>query len=96
MFQEFHIEGVMSIAPEDAYELFQNKGEVLIDVRKEDQVRPESIPVDNVLSNTLSGQTHSWNNAKEGKAYIAGIQYQPVKTINFSISYQPWDVKEKR
>ena len=48
---------------------------------------------DNVLSNTLSGATQSWNIAKEGQAYIAGIHFQPVKTINFSINYQGWKAK---
>lgn len=50
---------------------------------------------DNVVSNTLAGQTQSWNIAREGQAYIAGIQYQPVKTVNFSLNYQMWDAKEK-
>ncbi len=50
---------------------------------------------DNVLSNTLPGEAESWNIAKEGHAYIAGVHYQPVKTINFSINYQAWDAKSE-
>lgn len=49
---------------------------------------------DNVLSNTISGQSQSWNIAKEGKAYIMGIHYQPVRTVNFSINYQGWKAKQ--
>jgi hypothetical protein len=45
---------------------------------------------DKVLSNTLSRATTSWNHANYGQAYIAGIQYQPVKTIRFALDYQGW------
>jgi hypothetical protein len=42
------------------------------------------------MANTLSGATTSWNYANDGQAYIAGIQYQPVKTIRFVLDYQGW------
>ncbi len=50
---------------------------------------------DNAVSNTLSGKTESWNITKEGQAYIAGVQIQPVKTVNFSINYQGWKPKDE-
>ena len=48
---------------------------------------------DNVVSNTISGPNPNWNIAKEGKAYIAGIHFQPVKAVKFSINYQGWKPK---
>lgn len=53
-FQEFHIEGVQHIAPSDAFEMIINDKAVMIDVREEDEIRSESIPLQYVLSHPMS------------------------------------------
>ena len=52
--QEFHIEGVKHIAPSDAMHALMNNEAVLIDVREVDEVKFESIPLDNVLNHPMS------------------------------------------
>ena len=52
--QEFHIEGVKHIAPQDAMELIEKHEAVLIDVREMNEVQIESIPLPNVLNHPLS------------------------------------------
>lgn len=47
--QEFHIEGVKHIAPSDAFELLKNNEAILIDVREQEDLKYEQIPLDNVL-----------------------------------------------
>lgn len=53
-FQNFHIDGVKHIAPADALEALKNNEAVLIDVREENEVQLESIPLDNVLYHPMS------------------------------------------
>lgn len=52
--QDFHIEGVKHITPSLAFEALKNNEAVLIDVREEDEVSLERIPLDNVLYHPLS------------------------------------------
>lgn len=52
--QDFHIEGVQHITPENAIEVLSNKKAVLIDVREENEVRLENIPMENVLYHPMS------------------------------------------
>lgn len=52
--QEFHIEGVKHINPEYAYEAIIKGNAVIIDVREEDEIYLESIPLDNVLYHPMS------------------------------------------
>lgn len=66
--QNFHIEGVKNISPEDTLEALKNNEAVLIDVREENEVRLESIPLDNVLYHPMSVIT-------DRLAYIAKDQH---------------------
>ncbi|TVQ14740.1 MAG: rhodanese-like domain-containing protein [Bacteroidetes bacterium] len=52
--QEFAIEGVKHINPSDAFEALKNGKAVLIDVREEDEVKREYIPLDNVLNHPMT------------------------------------------
>ncbi len=52
--QEFEIEGVKHISPSDALEAIRKGEAVLIDVREEDEVKLEYIPLDNVLNHPMS------------------------------------------
>ena len=53
-YQEFAIEGVKHISPSDALEIIKIGEAVLIDVREEDEVKLEYIPLDNVLNHPMS------------------------------------------
>ncbi len=52
--QEFAIEGVKHICPSDALEVIKKGEAILIDVREEDEVKLEYIPLDNVLNHPMS------------------------------------------
>lgn len=52
--QEFHIEGVKHISPEDTLAALTSNEAVLIDVREVNEVKLESIPLDNVLYHPMS------------------------------------------
>jgi len=45
---------------------------------------------DNLKSNKLSGESDPWHFSDDGKAYIAGLHYVPIKNISLSLSYQGW------
>lgn len=53
-YQEFAIEGVKHVNPADALEAIKKGEAVLIDVREEDEVKQEYIPLDNVLNHPMS------------------------------------------
>lgn len=52
--QDFHIDGVRHIHPGDALEALMSKEAVLIDVREPNEIRIESVPLENVLYHPLS------------------------------------------
>ncbi|MFP4287711.1 MAG: rhodanese-like domain-containing protein [Bacteroidales bacterium] len=52
--QEFAIEGVKHISPADALESIKKGEAVLIDVREENEVKLEYIPLENVLNHPMS------------------------------------------
>ena len=52
--QEFHIDGVKHINPQDTFDCLKNNDAVLIDVRECEEVDIESIPLDNVLYHPMS------------------------------------------
>ena len=52
--QTFHIEGIKHIAPEEALKLLDKNEAVLIDVREQNEVALESIPLENVLYHPMS------------------------------------------
>lgn len=45
---------------------------------------------DDLKSNTLTGQTVNWNDAKDGKLFLAGFEYSPVSGIKLSPNYRGW------
>ena len=53
-FQEFHIDGVKHINPQDAFDCLKKNEAVLIDVRENDEIEIDSIPLDNVLNHPMS------------------------------------------
>lgn len=52
--QSFHIEGIKHITPAEAMVALTNHEAVLIDVREENEVLIESVPLDNVLYHPMS------------------------------------------
>ncbi|MDZ7742164.1 MAG: rhodanese-like domain-containing protein [Bacteroidota bacterium] len=48
-FQDFHLAGVKHISPNDAHDLIINDEAVLIDVRTEEEIVYENVPLDHVL-----------------------------------------------
>jgi len=52
--QSFHIEGIEHINPLDAFEILKKVEAVMIDVREEDEIALERIPLDNVLYHPMS------------------------------------------
>ena len=53
-FQEFHIDGVKHISPTDAYENLKSGNAILIDVREENEVMADYVPLDYVLNHPMS------------------------------------------
>lgn len=54
LLQNFHIEGVRHISPANTFEAIKNKEAVLIDIREENEVILECIPLENVLYHPMS------------------------------------------
>ena len=54
VFQEFHLEGVKHISPDEALKLLEKNEAVLIDVREQNEVALENIPLENVLYHPMS------------------------------------------
>jgi len=46
---------------------------------------------DYLTSNTLTGETSNWNQAKDGNLIIAGIEFQPVKGVKITPNYRLWN-----
>lgn len=45
---------------------------------------------DNLTSNKLTGETDTWNIAKDGQLFMAGVEYAPVKGIKLAPNYKGW------
>jgi len=45
---------------------------------------------DQLNSNTVSGTDEPWNIKKNGRFFIAGIQFAPVKGVTIALNYQNW------
>jgi hypothetical protein len=50
---------------------------------------------DQLRSNTLNGETLSWNYNNTGQTYISGVSYTPVKGVALSLNYQGWQPQNK-
>ncbi len=46
---------------------------------------------DILQSNTITGQTESWNIKNDGNLIMAGVQYQPVKGVSMALNYRMWN-----
>jgi len=51
--------------------------------------------LDNLSSSELEGEDDGWNLAKDGQAYIFGLEYKPVKGVKISPNFQGWSPKEE-
>ncbi|MGE5382940.1 MAG: hypothetical protein ACM3PX_05900 [Omnitrophica WOR_2 bacterium] len=49
---------------------------------------------DYLKSNTLEGENMHWS-TKDGSLVMAGIQYRPIKNVNFALNYRTWLYKDK-
>ncbi len=49
---------------------------------------------DKIDSNTLKGETLPWQIAKDGEAFVAGIQFRPIRKITMALNYQDWLSRE--
>lgn len=49
---------------------------------------------DKIDSNTLKGETLPWQIAKDGEAFVAGIQFRPIRKITIALNYQDWLSRE--
>ncbi|MBP6871459.1 MAG: rhodanese-like domain-containing protein [Bacteroidales bacterium] len=54
IFQDFNIEQVMHISPSEANDVLKNNEAILIDVREQDEILTENIPLENVLYHPMS------------------------------------------
>lgn len=45
---------------------------------------------DKMASNKLEGEVSTWNLASDGSAFVAGIQFQPIKKIKLALDYHDW------
>ena len=43
---------------------------------------------DQLSSNTLPGESETWNMSKDGNQIIGGVQYVPINGLSFSLNYQ--------
>jgi hypothetical protein len=45
---------------------------------------------DKLFSDTLSGETNGWNHSKDGQAFIAGLEFAPVKGVKLAPNFKGW------
>jgi hypothetical protein len=46
---------------------------------------------DDLQSKTPSGETENWNQANDGKLFMAGVEFAPVSGIKISPNYRGWN-----
>jgi rhodanese-related sulfurtransferase len=85
LFQEFHIEGVQHITPQNAFSELQNGAAILIDVREESEYKLESIPLNDVFYYPMSGIVEQLQNIPTDKPIIvicnAGVRSSKVVNL---------------
>jgi len=85
IFQEFNIEGVKHITPQNALAELQNGTAIMIDVREEPEFKLESIPLNNVFYYPMSGILEQLQNIPTDKPIIvvcnAGIRSSKVVNL---------------
>ncbi len=84
-FQEFHIEGMHHVTPQNALAELENDTAIMIDVREEPEYKLEYIPHRNVSYFAMSGIVSQVKNIPTGKPVIvicnAGIR--SLKVVNW-------------
>ena len=85
IFQEFNIEGVQHITPQNALAELQNGTAIMVDVREEPEFKLESIPLDNVFYYPLSQIGEQLQNIPSDKPIIvicnAGVRSSKVVNL---------------
>ena len=85
IFQEFDIEGVQHITPQNALVELQNGTAIMIDVREEPEFQFESIPLNDVFYYPMSGIIDQLQNIPTDKPIIvvcnAGIRSSKVVNL---------------
>jgi len=85
IFQEFHIEGVPHISPQNALAELQNGTAIIIDVRELSEFKLESIPLSNVFYYPMSGIMEQLQNIPGDKPIIvicnAGVRSSKVVNL---------------
>jgi rhodanese-related sulfurtransferase len=84
-FQEFHIEGVPHISPQNALAELQNGTAIMIDVREVPEIKLESIALSNVFYYPMSGIVELLQNIPGDKPIIvicnAGVRSSKVVNL---------------
>jgi rhodanese-related sulfurtransferase len=85
VFQEFNIEGVQHITPQNALTELQNGTAIMIDVREEHEFKIESIPLNGVFYYPMSGIVEQLRNIPLDKPIIvicnAGVRSSKVVNL---------------
>ena len=85
VFQEFQIEGVLHITPENALIELQQGKAIMIDVREEKEFKPEFIPLNDVFYYPMSGIVEQMQNIPADKPIIvickAGVRSSKVVNL---------------
>ena len=93
IYQEFTIEGVMHITPQNALKELQNETAIMFDVREESEFKLESIPLNNVFYYPLSLIVDQLQNIPTDKPIIvlcnAGIRSSKVVNLFNRYGFPP-------
>lgn len=85
VFQEFHIEGVSHITPQNAIAELRNGTAILVDVREEQEFKLEFIPLNDVFYYPMSGIVEQMQNIPTDKPIIvicnAGVRSSKVVNL---------------
>lgn len=85
VFQEFNIDGVQHITPQNALRELQNETAIMIDVREEPEFKLESIPLNEVFYYPMSGIVEQLQNIPIDKPIIvicnAGVRSSKVVNL---------------
>ena len=85
IFQEFNIEGVQHITPQNALTELQNGTAIMVDVREESEFKLESIPLNDVFYYPMSAIVEQLQNIPSDKPIIvvcnAGVRSSKVVNL---------------
>ncbi|HNX89219.1 MAG TPA: rhodanese-like domain-containing protein [Bacteroidales bacterium] len=94
IYQEFNIEGVRHITPQNAFAEMQNETAIMVDVRERDEYTLESIPLNNVFFFPLSSIMEHIQNVPDNKPLIVVCEdgVRSTKIVNLFNRYGFHDV----